>query len=400
MVELSPFDEILDNFRQGRMVILVDDASRENEGDLIVATDALKTEQAAFIMKYARGLMCVSIPSQVAERLNLPLQVLNNQSPFSTPFTISVDHSSVIPNGVTADGRTTTMKRLMDPTSKAHDFISPGHVFPLIAHPAGVLGRQGQTEGSYDLARIAGFSPSGVLCEILASSGRAAADGELMQFAKTHGISVTSVAEIIRYRMRQEVLVREVARATLQTDFGIFETVVFEDDADRKEHLALIYGGDMLKQTPNVLTRIHSECLTGDVFGSRRCDCGSQLALAMQQIVKRGCGVVLYLRQEGRGIGLINKLRAYELQDKGHDTVEANVRLGFDADARDFAVAARMLQALNISDIELLTNNPKKVETLKRLGVTVHKRLPLVTEPDSYSEHYLDTKREKLGHWL
>jgi 3,4-dihydroxy 2-butanone 4-phosphate synthase/GTP cyclohydrolase II len=290
------------------------------------------------------------------------------------------------------------MKRLLEPGIKAEDFVSPGHVFPLIANPSGVLGRQGQTEGSYDLARIAGFQPSGVICEILKPDGTVSKGADLDRFAEEHGIKITSIEEIIRYRVSREVLVRQVARSRLETDVGFFDTFVFEDDVESKEHLALVYGDITGRKAP--LIRLHSECLTGDVFGSQRCDCGPQLHEAMERIVADGCGVILYLRQEGRGIGLTNKLRAYELQDLGHDTVEANVALGFEPDQRDFAVAVNMLHILGVREARVMTNNPRKIETLKRLGINVSERLPIQIPATEYSRAYLETKRLKLGHLL
>lgn len=397
-IKLSPFSEVVRDFSEGKMVIIVDDDRRENEGDLTIATEAITPEAISFMAQYARGLICVSISSELAERFNLPLQVINNNSPFNTSFTISIDHRDVADRGILATSRAYTMKRLLDPTVAASDFLSPGHVIPLIAHPSGVIGRQGQTEGSFDLSRIAKFKPSGVICEILNDDGTMARGDALSKFAKQHGIKITSIADIIAYRVREEILVRAVAEADLDTDEGRFRTYVFEDDADGREHLALVFG-DINSSSPPFV-RIHSECLTGDVFGSRRCDCGGQLTQAMKQIVTAGNGVLLYLRQEGRGIGLGNKLRAYELQDQGHDTVEANVRLGFAPDARDFAVAAKILEHFGIQSVKLLTNNPNKLETLEQFGISVVERVPLLIPPNEFSRDYLSTKREKLGHLL
>jgi 3,4-dihydroxy 2-butanone 4-phosphate synthase / GTP cyclohydrolase II len=289
----------------------------------------------------------------------------------------------------------------LEPNVKAEDFVTPGHVFPLIANAAGVLGRQGQTEGSYDLARISGFEASAVICEILSPDGTMARGEELNRFARQHNLRVTTVEQVIRHRVQDEVLLREVARAKLNTDYGEFTAVVFEDDVDGKEHLALMCGAVGAERAGRApLVRIHSECLTGDVFGSQRCDCRAQLDLALKQVVAEGGGAVLYLRQEGRGIGLANKLRAYALQDLGHDTVEANLRLGFPADVRDFAVAAKMLTALGVSKIKLLTNNPRKIEGLSGLGIEITERVPVVVEPTEHSRRYLSTKRDKLGHFL
>lgn len=400
-LQLSPFDEVLDDFRQGRMVILADDAHRENEGDLTIATECVTPEVLNFMTTQARGLICVSMSSEIAQRLDLPLQVLNNNSAFNTPFTISIDHRSAVGSGVTTSARCHTMKRLIASDATPEEFVSPGHVFPLIAHAGGVTGRQGQTEGSYDLARIAGFQHSGVICEILNPDGTMARGRQLNEFAQTHRLKVSTVAEIIRYRVQKEVLVRKVAERTLDTAHGRFLTSVFEDDVEGKEHLVLQYGEITPERLEKgVLVRIHSECLTGDVFGSRRCDCGPQLSQSLDAIVHEGAGMVLYLRQEGRGIGLLNKLRAYELQDLGHDTVDANIKLGFAPDHRDFAVAANILTSFSVNRVRLLTNNPQKLETLKRLGITVVDRIPVVVAPDELSNAYLATKREKMGHLL
>ncbi len=397
-VELAPFNEIVADIKAGKMVILVDDADRENEGDLTVATECVTPEMLTFMNQHARGLICVSISQDVATRMRVPLQVTNNQSPFHTPFGVSLDHRDVVEVGVTSAARAFTMRRLLHPEAQISEFLSPGHVFPLIAHPAGVLGRQGQTEGSFDLARIAGFQASGVICEILNEDGSVAKGGALGAFARQHQLRIGSVEQIVRHRINHEVIVRETARSVLETEVGPFETVVFEDDVSGKEHLALICGDVKRQGAP--LLRIHSECLTGDVLGSRRCDCGPQLRLAMERMRSDGAGVLLYLRQEGRGIGLSNKLKAYALQDKGHDTVQANLALGFPADLRDFAVAAKMLDCLGVRHVRLLTNNPQKLETLTRLGVHVSERVPLTVVADEYNAHYLSTKRDKLGHLL
>lgn len=395
---LTDFGEVIEAFREGRMVIIADDADRENEGDLVIATDKVTPDALNFMMTEARGLICVSIPKEVSDRLDLPPQVSDNQSPFSTPFTVSVDHRNVAAEGVTSSARAFTMKMLIAPESRPEDFISPGHVFPLVANAAGVLGRQGQTEGSLDLARISGRIPSGILCEILKLDGTMARGDELVSFSKKHSIPLTSVAAIVDYRIRREIFVREVSHSRLKTAYGEFETKVFIDDADQKEHLVIVIGDPY--SAPSPLVRIHSECLTGDVFGSLRCDCGEQLKRSIELMRKEGAGVVLYLRQEGRGIGLLEKLKAYALQDEGHDTVDANIRLGFEADQRDFAVASHILHALGIESLRLLTNNPRKLEALSSHGIAVRERIPIVCEPTEYSRAYLETKRVKLGHML
>lgn len=400
VVVLSPVSDVLADFKAGRMVLIVDSVDRENEGDLAVAAEFITVEQLNFMLREARGLPCVSLGVEAAERLNLPLQVLNNNSPFSTAFTISVDHHSVLEAGVGASARVKTIRELANPNARAADFVSPGHVYPLVANPAGVVGRQGQTEGSFDLARLAGVQPVGVICEVLHPDGTMCRGVSLNVFAKQHGLLITSVEEILKYRSRQEILLRETAVVEKETDFGRFRVHVFEDDVAGKEHLALVLGDAVGLQHKPVLARIHSECLTGDVFGSLRCDCGEQLSMAARMVQETGSGIILYLRQEGRGIGLGNKLRAYELQDQGSDTVEANLRLGFAADARDYAVAAKILQALGVSVVRLMTNNPDKIEKLSAYGVEVAERVPLVIQPTEFSGNYLATKRTRLGHLL
>lgn len=395
-LEFDPINEVLADFRAGKMVIIVDAVDRENEGDLAVASDLVTASQIAFMMKYARGLICASISKDIAARLDLKPQVEHNNSPFQTPFAISLDsrHAS---SGVSASGRNQTIHKMMDGESSPDDFVSPGHIFPLIANEAGVLARQGQTEGSYDLARLSGLGAGAVICEILNPDGSMARSKELSQFAKTHNLKTTSIEEIIKYRLAQEVLVRVVAKQDLSTNWGEFETIVFENEVDGKEHLALVIG-DPSKSTP--LVRVHSECLTGDVFGSRRCDCGSQLDLSLKRIDDAGCGILLYLRQEGRGIGLGNKIRAYQLQDQGRDTVEANLELGFAPDERDFSVAAQMLISMGVRKVSVLTNNPEKLRSLDRAGISIVDRVPLIGPFDELCKDYLSVKREKMGHLL
>jgi len=398
---LDTFTDVLTDIRNGKAVLVVDSADRENEGDLILATEKVTPEMVSFLMREARGLICVSIPAEIADRLRLPLQVLNNNSPFQTPFAINVDHKDVGAQGVTAAGRARTMQALIEPEAQAHHFVSPGHVFPLIAHSAGVMGRPGHTEGAFDLARLAGLSPSGILCEVLNPDGTMARGTQLQEFARKHGVRITSIQAIREYRAFHEIAVRQLSESDVATDYGTFHAVVFVDDAGQKEHVAMVRG-ELSKMPASYapLVRLHSECLTGDVFGSRRCDCGRQLDGAMKLITEEGAGLILYLRQEGRGIGLENKVRAYALQDQGLDTVEANVHLGFGPDERDFAVGAHMLLAMGIRAIRLITNNPAKAAALSRFGISVVERIPMVVEADPYSESYLRTKREKLGHLL
>lgn len=400
-LEIAPIQEVLERYKKGEMVIVVDDSDRENEGDLTVATELVTEQQIAFMMNEARGLICASISGEMAEGLQLPLQSLNNHSKFGTPFAISVDKHSVASAGVTARARAETLRHLAAPHATAADFVSPGHIFPLIANPAGVLGRRGQTEAAFDLSRLCGLAPSGVVCEVLMPDGTMARGDDLMEFARRHNLLVTSVEEIAAYRTFREVSVRQIAEAKIESDYGVFHAQSFFDDANAKEHLALVHG-DLSKIPASYvpLVRIHSECLTGDVFTSRRCDCGAQLSQAARMITAEGAGVILYLRQEGRGIGLGNKIRAYQLQDQGLDTVEANQHLGFEPDERNFAVAAHILSALGIPRVRLLTNNPRKVSALADHGIQVAERIPVVTEADEHSRLYLETKRSKLGHIL
>jgi len=399
-LRLDPFTDVLARFRSGGLVLLVDDTDRENEGDVVLATEAVSPEAIAFLMRYARGLICVSISEEVAKRLDIPLQVTTNNSPYQTPFAVSVDSSCVAPNGVTARSRAATMKKLIDPHARREDFVSPGHVFPLIANPAGVLGRPGHTEGVFDMARLAGLAPSGILCEVLNEDGSMARGRDLEEFAQRHNLLVTSVQAIKEFRARNEIAVRLVSSREIESDVGPCTEWVFAEDAGGKEHIAIITGDVTDASGPAPLVRIHSECLTGDVFGSRRCDCGPQLAGARSLIAHEGRGIILYLRQEGRGIGLENKVRAYALQDQGRDTVEANIELGFQPDERNFAVAAHMLRALAINRIRLITNNPAKFATLRLQGIDVEERIAMIPTPDPYSVKYLATKKEKLGHLL
>jgi 3,4-dihydroxy 2-butanone 4-phosphate synthase/GTP cyclohydrolase II len=393
---IAPFAEVLEAYRQGKMVIMVDDQNRENEGDLCLATEFVTPEAIQYMASEGRGLICVTMGAELAASLQLPPQAENNNSPFHTPFTVSIDHVSVASCGALPASRALTMRKLLEQQVAPSDFKSPGSVFPLVANPAGVLGRQGQTEGSYDLARLAGLYPSSIICEILAEDGTMLRGDALVAYAQKHNLLITSVEEVIRARISGEALVRKISTYTAQLELGAFQVTVFRDDATNREHFSVQYGDP--RKTKDVLVRIHSECLTGDVFGSLRCDCGDQLQESLRRIVAEGAGVVLYLRQEGRGIGLANKLKAYALQDTGLDTVEANERLGFAADERDFQVAVGMLDALQISSIRLLTNNPEKLDVLTHSDITIVERLPLVVKENPYSSDYLAVKKSKLGH--
>ncbi len=395
---LTPFHKVIEDYRNGKMVIIVDDPDRENEGDLAFASELVTPEHIAFMMDKARGLICVSISSETARNLKLPLQVLNNNSPYQTAFTVSVDSVACGENAVTAEGRAKTIAKMLKDDATPADFTIPGHIYPLISNANGVVGRRGQTEASSDLARIAGLKASGVICEILNPDGTMARGGQVADYAKRYNLSVTSVEAIVRYRQEQEVFVREVASHEVQTRWGHARVFVFSDEVASKEHLAIVFGDVRGAQAP--LVRIHSECLTGDVLGSRRCDCGAQLNKALEAMANEGCGVMLYMRQEGRGIGLMNKIRAYELQDQGADTVDANLKLGFEADERDYAAASNILSGLGIQRLRLITNNPRKIKGLENGGLVVSERVSAFVDPDKYSEGYLDTKRTRLGHLM
>jgi 3,4-dihydroxy 2-butanone 4-phosphate synthase/GTP cyclohydrolase II len=394
----TSFLDALESYRKGGMIIMVDDQDRENEGDLVVASQVITEEQLIFMERYARGLTCITLSHEQTKKLQLPMQTINNNSPFQTAFTVSVDHRSVLNDPITAKSRVKTLRELCSPNAEANDFVVPGNVYPLAAHPQGTIGRRGQTEGSHDLSRIAGFSPSGIICEILNPDGSMARGASLISFAEQHNLPIISVADVLRYRIDHEILLKEINVSLKSTDYGQFTVHTFLDEVEDKEHFVLVYGKPDYNK--DVLVRIHSECLTGDVFSSRRCDCGPQLEKSISAIKEAGSGVLLYLRQEGRGIGLLNKIKAYALQDQGHDTVEANVELGLDADLRDFAVAAKILQILNVKKLRLLTNNPEKVAVLESFGLNVSERIPLLTEIDAFSISYLETKRDKLGHYL
>ncbi len=393
----DPLEEVLAAIRRGEMVIVVDDEDRENEGDLVMAAEKVTPEAVNFMARYARGLICVPLTEERADELGLEPMV-SQSTGNETNFTVSVDARYGITTGISAHDRALTIQLLANPDTKPNDFVRPGHVFPLRAKSGGVLRRAGHTEAGVDLARLAGLYPAAVICEIMNEDGTMARLPQLQEFAKRHGLKMTSVAEIIRYRAQREKLVKREAEADLPTEYGHFRIIAYSNQLDDKEHVALVKGDVAGKE--NVLVRVHSECLTGDTFGSKRCDCGQQLHEALRRIEAEGLGVLLYIRQEGRGIGLINKIKAYALQDQGLDTVEANRRLGFPEDLRDYGIGAQILKDLGLSTIRLLTNNPKKVIGLEGYGLKIVAQIPLQPQPNEYNYGYLKAKKEKLGHLL
>jgi len=398
-VPIAKIEAALEDIRQGKMVILVDDEDRENEGDLTMAAEMVTDEAINFMAKEGRGLICLSLTEERADHLDLPLMVTENSSSFGTAFTVSIEARKGVSTGISAADRAQTIRVAIDENSTAHDLARPGHVFPLRARKGGVLVRTGQTEGSVDLARLAGLKPAGVICEIMNDDGTMARMPQLKVFAEQHDLRIVTVADLVEYRMRKELLVRRAAETALPTCFGgDFQAIVYENDVDNAQHVALIKG-EIKDDTP-VLVRVHSECLTGDVFGSMRCDCGQQLQAAMAQIEEAGSGVVVYMRQEGRGIGLVNKLKAYALQDCGHDTVEANEALGFKADLRDYGIGAQILADLGVRKIKLMTNNPKKIVGLQGYGLEVVERVKIEMPANRVNQRYLLTKKEKMGHLL
>jgi 3,4-dihydroxy 2-butanone 4-phosphate synthase/GTP cyclohydrolase II len=399
----APFDRVedaIEDIRRGKMVIVADDEDRENEGDLVCAAEAATAEVVNFMAEHGRGLICVALTEERADELDLPPMTDQSTDPQGTAFTVSVDgHRRFgVTTGISAHDRAVTVRLLVDPATRPSDLRRPGHMFPLRARPGGVLRRVGQTEAAVDLARLAGFRPVGVICEILKKDGTMARRPELESFAKEYGLKFITVAQLVSYRLQKERLVQRIAEAHLPTAHGDFKIIGYRSLVDDREHVAIVKGE--IAGQPNVLVRMHSECLTGDVFGSQRCDCGEQLATAMERIEREGKGAIVYLRQEGRGIGLGNKLRAYSLQDQGQDTVEANEALGFKPDLRDYGIGAQILLDLGLHSIRLLTNNPRKIVGLDGYDLEIVGREPLQVSPGHHNERYLETKRAKLGHIL
>jgi len=397
----SPFatvEEAIEEIRQGRMVVVVDDADRENEGDLTIAAQFATPEAVNFMATHGRGLICLCLTSERCAELGLRQMTEHNETPYETAFTVTVEAREGITTGISAHDRSRTIQVAIDPGSGPHDLVQPGHVFPLQARPGGVLQRAGQTEAAVDLARLAGLNPAGVVCEIMKDDGTMARVPDLVEYCERHGLKLVTVADLIEYRRRTEQLVERVVSVRLPTAYGDFTAVAFRETLTGKQHLALVRGEVAGKE--DVLVRVHSECLTGDVFHSLRCDCGEQLEHALRTIAAAGEGVLLYLAQEGRGIGLLNKLKAYELQENGRDTVEANLELGFPADAREYGIGSQILAELGLTTIRVLTNNPKKIAGVEGFGLTVVAQEPIEVPPNAENRAYLEAKRDKLGHMI
>jgi 3,4-dihydroxy 2-butanone 4-phosphate synthase / GTP cyclohydrolase II len=397
---VSPIEEVIKDIKAGKMVILVDDEDRENEGDLCMAAEAVTTEAINFMARHGRGLICLTLSPDLVDKLQLPMMVSDNQSPYGTGFTISIEARTGVSTGISAADRARTIQAAVAPDAKPYDIISPGHIFPLRARAGGVLVRLGQTEGSVDLARLAGCRTAGVICEIMNEDGTMSRMPDLEKFAAEHDLKIATIADLVAYRLRKDILVHRAVEARVPTEHaGEFKAVVYTNDVDNLEHVALVKG--KIDPEKKVLVRVHSECLTGDVFGSARCDCGPQLHAAMRMIDQEGSGILLYMRQEGRGIGLVNKLKAYNLQDNdGMDTVEANIHLGFKADLRDYGIGAQILRDLGVRKMSLLTNNPKKIIGLEGYGLEVVDRFPIEMEVSEENKSYLQCKRDRMGHLI
>jgi 3,4-dihydroxy 2-butanone 4-phosphate synthase / GTP cyclohydrolase II len=396
--KFNSIESVISDLQKGRMVIVVDDADRENEGDLIMAGQFVTPEAVNFMAKFGRGLICVPTTSERLQQLGIERMVRQNRETFKTDFQISVDAAQGITTGISAGDRAETIRIMAEPTAVPEDLVQPGHVFPLRARPGGVLQRAGHTEAAVDLVRLAGARPIGVICEIMSDDGSMARLPGLVKFAKRHRLKICTIADLIQFRRTREKLVERIEVVKMPTDYGDFNLYLYQSKIDDQHHLALVCGDVAGK--PGVLVRVHSECLTGDVFGSRRCDCGSQLQQAMRQVSEAGRGVVVYMRQEGRGIGLAPKIKAYKLQEQGYDTVEANQKLGYDMDLREYGLGAQILNDLGLKTIRLLTNNPRKVVGLEGYGLEIIEQVPIRVKPNPHNARYLETKRKKLGHLL